>query len=281
MEKVTSEYHPPQGPVQSWSYRIRHHYDGLGREELQEQDYDGRPGFESSTYSSFDSHGNILVQGNSGFGQRYEIHYYYLYDEQGRLLEAASDSNQDGINESISRYLYADNGMSRKVVTTYDDGHYQSQTAVDELLDEDGRVIQQESDYNFDGSTDYRTTNLYSGDLLLSTIYESWYVGRNGQRSSWSQATDYDYDNNGFLIALSYDTGMDGADSLTSYQNDTEGRPIRTEYYYRQGRQGGQLALSGSMDSDYGPAGRIRETVYTDATGRSVNRSVWKWHCDR
>jgi hypothetical protein len=278
LERVTYTYSAQGWQPQRYIYKLRHTYDAEGREILLEQNYDRRPGYEITQWTSYDPNGNILVFGYSSAGYVSEMNYYYLYDDENRLIEAAMDYNDDGYNESVTLYLYSDSGLSRKVVTTYDDGSYQYQTAVDELLDQEGRILQQESDYDFDGRVDYRTSYLYAGDLLLSLISESYYLGQNGQQQSYSQVVDYEYDRNGFLLSESWDYGNDGYDTSVSYSNDPAGNPLVVVYYTLM-QMGGPLEPYTTTINSYDMSGRILTSSSSDSMNGYAQNSKWKWRC--
>lgn len=263
---------------QTYVYKLRHTYDAQGREVLLEQNYDRRPGYESSQWTTFDAYGNILVIGYSSQNYIYEMNYYYLYDDEGRVIEVALDYDDDGYNESVTLYLYSDSGLSRKVVNSYDDGYSVYQSVVDELLDQEGRVLQQESDYDFDGRADYRTSYLYAGDLLLTVITESWYMGQHGQQYSYSQVVDYEYDRYGFRISESWDYGNDGYDTATTYANDAAGNPLYV-VYYMQAQMGGPLVPYLSTINTYDTAGRILTSSTSDSLNSYTQSSKWKWRC--
>ncbi len=278
VERITYASAGQGGQAPRYVYKHRHTYDEQGRETLLEQNYDRRPGYEASQWTTYDPHGNVLVYGYSSAGYVYEMSYYYLYDDEGRIIEAALDYNDDGYNESVTLYLYSDSGLSRKVITSYDDGYSQYQSAVDELLDQDGRVLQRESDYDFDGRVDYRTSYLYAGDLLLSMITESLYTGQNGQQMSYSQVADYEYDRNGFLLSESWDYGNDGYDSAITYTNDPAGNPLIVIYYVQM-RVGGPLEPYTTTVNTYDMSGRILTSSATDSMNSYTQNSQWKWRC--
>ncbi len=278
VERMTYTYSGQGWQQQRYHYKLRHTYDAQGRETMLEQNYDRRPGYESAQWTTYDPYGNVLVYGYSSAQYVYESYFYYLYGDEGRILEVDLDYNNDGFTESTTLYLYSDSGLSRKVVTTYDDGTTQYQSAVDELLDQDGRVIQQESDYDFDGRVDYRTSNLYAGDLLLTTTTESWYLGQGGQQLSYSQAVDYEYDRNGFLISESWDYGNDGYDMSTTYSNDLAGNPLVVVNYTLM-RVGGPLEPYNTTVNSYDMSGRILTSSTTDNMNSYTQSSKWKWRC--
>ena len=265
-------FYDADGALQSWYYADYDSQDQLTRHIC----FDGNSAVQYTTVWRYDENGNlmqqeettadgsvvyrweaqrsdtgsILVSSQYGRDGSLESRTEFDYDAQGTCLGWMKFDSQ-GIQSSWLEYTYRPSGNKESYVIWDADGSHSVG-----LYDDNGNVIEY-SDYNADGTLNYREEATFDadGNRLTDNRYRS-----DGTLSSWYEYS-YDADGSeiGFYSHASYN------DSTTWYEKvrDLRGRTVIQYWYWDDGGYGqeqylpqGMIASSSSWTAD----GRLSST---------------------
>lgn len=167
----------------------------------------------------YNDHGQLVGERSDTPNDSYNKDYYY--NTYGKLEHEEWDYHYDGTIDEIDYYDYDSSGMMFRLRIDFDadnvddEAIYYSYNA--------GRLVQEDSDYNLDGTIDEVTEYIYdqSGKVIQANHYPD-----NPELDN--QTTYYYYDPFGNIKRQEEDYETDGLiDYINLYYYDTAGRPYR------------------------------------------------------
>ena len=209
-----------------------------------------------------------------------------MYDSDDRRVRRLLDLNANGNPDWITAYTYDAHGRLHVIAEDFDATGVPD-AVMTHIYDQAGRLVRLERDRNADGTADATTTNHVDGSgELTMTEHDDDGDGVTDRRVTFSYQDgkqvriDHDdgadgliesrhereFDGQGFLIELRVDDEADQViDFVTTYTNDSAGRPIRSEY------QRGSGELYAVETRTYDSAGRLTRVQRDDDADGGVD----------
>jgi hypothetical protein len=225
-------------------FELRYTYDEAGHTLTEEWDYEGDGVIDSRTT--------------------------FTYDLDGTAATRTEDSDGDGAIDRTSTYVYDRDGVliAEDFEVPIDDGA-PIPGRLTYLYDRAGRLVRTEEDFGLDGVLDEVTDLTYEDGLLV--LYESDY----DNDGTADYRVSYAYDDDGNLLHHETDRDADGvAERISDYTYDELGRtvtvelsgtsfdpPVRTTYLY-ECASAARAGLVRSAPSRYTPPHETRHGTH-------------------